>query len=576
MVLNDKDEKMRKKNFKPILLLLVLFAGLQFFISSDEPKEDLREQLAPVNPKFLRYVNNQSKGLAPNSVDMSHLRGPVEESVNTEYPSYYDLRDINLVTAIKNQGQYYNCWTFAAYCSLESCLLPHETVDFSEWHLAVYHGFDYRLENDEAGNSAMTTAYLVRWTGPVSERDVPYGSPIAREIVYAPARHIQRVIILPEREGPLDNNTIKYFVTTFGPVDFAYMWIGSGVNNANASVYYPDNHGQNHRLAIVGWDDNYPASNFSYTPPGNGAFFVKNSWGAQAGDGGYYYFSYYDMSIQDMRCFNNAEPINNYGTIYQYDPLGQTLTWGKVNSWGANVFTAQNDEPIKAVGFYATDANMSYQIQIYKKIHHNPPIGDSLKLTQIGGVTYPGYYTVRLNKSVSMSPGEIFSVVINFINSKNRFSVPVEVPIVGHSSYASANPGESYISNDGIDWMDMVDVFADSNVCIKAYSEYKNKVTISLGVERKTVRAWIIKREYADLYIDVENLENSLVSKFRINRSRNNESALLIKEFSPDELENGSIIIQDQYIERDSIYTYQVLGLGPDNLIICSSNIIKI
>ena len=80
----------------------------------------------------------------------------------------------------------------------------------------------------------------------------------------------------------------------------------------------------NHEVTIVGWDDNYAATNFhgaAGAPPGNGAFIVKNSWGTSFGDRGYFYLSYYDTSIQDVTAFT-AEPTSNYAAEYQYDPLG--------------------------------------------------------------------------------------------------------------------------------------------------------------------------------------------------------------------------------------------------------------
>lgn len=48
----------------------------------------------------------------------------------------------------------------------------------------------------------------------------------------------------------------------------------------------------NHAVTIVGYDDNYPASNFDSTtekgnpaqPEGNGAFLIKNSWGSELND----------------------------------------------------------------------------------------------------------------------------------------------------------------------------------------------------------------------------------------------------------------------------------------------------
>jgi len=46
----------------------------------------------------------------------------------------------------------------------------------------------------------------------------------------------------------------------------------------------------NHSVNIVGWDDNYAATNFSTPPPGNGAYIVKNSWGTGWGQQGFLRF----------------------------------------------------------------------------------------------------------------------------------------------------------------------------------------------------------------------------------------------------------------------------------------------
>jgi len=63
---------------------------------------------------------------------------------------------------------------FATYGSLESNLLPDATWDFSENNLKNTHGFDWSY--CDGGNGDISTAYLARWNGPITETDDPYNA----------------------------------------------------------------------------------------------------------------------------------------------------------------------------------------------------------------------------------------------------------------------------------------------------------------------------------------------------------------------------------------------------------------
>ena len=65
------------------------------------------------------------------------------------------------------------------------------------------------------------------------------------------------------------------------------------LNTDQVSYYMPDSKGMNHDIVVVGWNDTYSRYNFKNTPPGDGAFIIRNSWGPDWGEDGYFYLSYY-------------------------------------------------------------------------------------------------------------------------------------------------------------------------------------------------------------------------------------------------------------------------------------------
>lgn len=472
-------------NFKGLfssLLLISIVVGFTLNPVSSSFAQELR--LSPENPNFTQHqlqgalqqkltAEGNSFGYIPGPLDLSHMKGATVpwRSKVVGFPSQYDLRSQGKLTSVKDQGPCGSCWAFATYGSLESILLPSESLDFSENHLKNTHGFDWGF--CDGGNAYMSTAYLARWSGPVYESDDPYNpnsgnSPSG----LSPRKHMQGTLIIPDRAGPSDNDNIKQAVMTYGAVDTTMFYDDPYYSATYYAYYYDGASSSNHAVAIVGWDDNFDKTKFSPAAPGNGAFIIKNSWGMSWGEGGYFYISYYDSSVgAENFAFYDTESTSNYVQVYQYDPLGWVMSVGYSNTigWLANIFTAHGDEALSAVSFYTASVGSSYELYIYTNVTSGPRTG-TLAESKTGTISSMGYHTIALDSPVTITSGQKFSVVVKLTTPGYNYPIPVEYPYPGYASGATASAGQSYISSNGTSWSDLTTIYGDTNVCVKAFT----------------------------------------------------------------------------------------------------------
>jgi len=383
------------------------------------------------------------------------------------YPAYYDLRDHGKVTPVRSQDNYSTCWIHSAMASLESCLLPGALYDFSENNLADHMGSV--LDFEGRADARLSTAYFARWDGPVLERDDPYPRKGRSPEGLRPLRHVQEVLYLPDRTSALDNDALKWAVSTYGAVDTA-MAFEAGYNNSDTFAYYSSEAGLllDHRVTCVGWDDGFPASRFNEAPPGDGAFLIKNSWGTDWGAAGYFWISYYDANYgQEMAVFNGAESADNYDAIYQHDALGwsRSLGMGSDTAWFANRFHCAGSGTIRAVSFYTATTNSSYEVRVAGRVADVAAV----PVVAAGTVTLAGYHTVSLETPVAVTNGDVFVVAVRLTSPGRHDPIPLEAR-AGLISPRAAR-GQSYISSDGALWEDLVTRpgLADANVCLKAF-----------------------------------------------------------------------------------------------------------
>ena len=363
-------------------------------------------------------------------------------------------------------------------------------MNFSEWHMASHtyngaaNGFDWDTEDRDGGNHIISTAYLARWEGAVMEDDDPYPeysqsrpSKTAEE-----SYHVQNVDWLPKRESWDDNDEIKAALMENGAV-YTMMCIDWGCFSDGYTNYYcPEPIYYNgHAVTIVGWDDNYSRRNFkNATPPHDGAFICKNSWGEGAGEGGFFYISYDDANtgrLDSNAVVIGAQSNSNYNTIYQYDPLGAIGYLGfDDTTFAANVFpengkSLTQNEDLKAVSFYTYHKNTSYDVYIVTDYTNKNSIKNLTSPLASGVIKNSGYHTVNLDNSVSLKAGTRFAVVVKLDVPEECSYVYCEYPVEGYSSKARANADESYISYDGEDWADLTAYVDNANFCIKAFTD---------------------------------------------------------------------------------------------------------
>ncbi|MCQ2392432.1 MAG: lectin like domain-containing protein, partial [Kiritimatiellae bacterium] len=456
----------------------------------------------PLNPDFLAWQSNRTAGVVarstagmataggyrPSPFDLRDVAAAYAARMATNpvarafasIPSAYDSRERGWVSPVKDQGRYGTCWAHATMAALESWILKEDGVclDFSENNLVNRSGFDGGF--DVGGNGNMAAAYLLRWGGPVLEATEPYAPPssIGASVALPPVRHVQNVRWLLPRDNAMDNNAIKQAVMDCGAVMTDCYYDDGWRNSSTGGYYYPGEGGQNHAVTIVGWDDDYPVSNFrktGYTPAGNGAFIVKNSWGTSWGNEGYLYISYYDGALakNTSYAFPSAEPVGNYGKIYEYDPLGAVgrTGYGNETGWMANVFTATEGETLAAVGFYMVSPNTEYEVYVYKNCKAGDPRTGTLLCSQRGIHEHAGYVTLTLPQGVEVAAGEKFSVVVSVVSPGATLPLALEWAVAGYSSAATAHVGESFINLNPDNNYLWQDVSADGeNCCIKVYT----------------------------------------------------------------------------------------------------------
>ena len=471
----DSNYTISNSNFKGNQVNIYSFFDGKTAILKNNYYADGNNTLNQIDYRYTYEIKNIPIDYNPINFDLSLINA-----------SSFDLRDYGLVTSVKNQGRMGSCWTFATAAALESALLKATNGTLSvaisennERNLNL-HYYIHGGESEEGGNGDQGAVYFLSLGGLEEKYDLhdELGkiSPVFKDISkYYP----YEAIFIESRQDIYDNYRIKEALVKYGALAVSLLSPGVAPNdydNITHAAFSNKTDMSDHAVTLVGWDDNYSASNFKITPPGNGAWIIKNSWDTDWGENGYYYVSYYDASafIGDVPLVGFViAPEIPYNKIYQYDVAGgvsflrelskeltpeeiklpkkeliELLENRTIASNFTNTFVADGNDIISAIGTYFEKADIDYTIKISVK-------GREI-YTQNGKSTYGGFEIIKLDKQINVNKGETFSV--NLIAKKS--------PTVSSRNKIPANASIKYTKGKIVD--------LTSEGCIAAIKVYTN------------------------------------------------------------------------------------------------------
>lgn len=449
--------------------------------------------------------------------------------------SKYDLRDDVTTIRVKDQGSSKSCWTFSTLSVLETNLqkTKGEYADFSERHMnyatskTFLNGqinlWGYEREINDGGNPILALSYMTRGSGPILESDMEFSedesmidiSEIENKNV---VKKINNYVVFPSiykykmEDGSINytdgmengtiytedevlniRNKIKDHIVQYGGV--TAMTVSGSIfeeyynYNMDYPAYYSDNSmlEPNHQVTIIGWDDNYPVSNFSpyHRPKNPGAYLVLNSYGTDGNfKTGFYYISYEDFMVEASVVGIIDTSDVDYDNIYQHDPLGiasNIKISGESELYGANVFERNNPQRKEVIKEISISSQVDINCEVYvNNKNENLNSNELIKINNGIINLKSGYNTIKLDNPIELV-GDKFAVAVKYMANENDALIGIEAP--SSSKYwntAVSSNGETYIGSDLDNWVDLsqTDV-KNANICVKVFTQENDNGIIS-------------------------------------------------------------------------------------------------
>lgn len=338
---------------------------------------------------------------------------------------------------VRDQNPFGTCWAFAGTGSFEYAVdkKTGSNTDYSEEHmiqrLSKNGDTGYQITSkDTGGNEYMYSGYFTSGYGPVSDSLFPYDTTkstlqIIPSILNAKGNYratdVQFFKTTDDANGALNSetvNTVKQAVYNNGSATCGITWDSSMIQEDKVSYYNSDDNARNdsnHEVLIVGWDDDYSADHFEGVTK-NGAWLVRNSWGNNIGDNGYFWVSYQDKSLIPSCTIRSYEEVSDDDTIYNLDESGALypqVTYDGTSQVGfINSFSLKKREKLKEVTFYEAETGSQYQLfYVPVKDDGSLDIGNKQAITEKKTLDFPGYHTEKITKEINAKKAAIMVMI---------------------------------------------------------------------------------------------------------------------------------------------------------------------
>ena len=486
------------------------------------------------------------------------------ELVATAYVPYFYLKQNETVNneidlelpKVRDQGPYGTCWAFSAIGGMEIDLIAggeSVEINLSELFLAYFtaHNFDYPnggMGNDNitftvknpdeenyldiGGNNTLAYRILASLIGTTTEKDNPYPDwertdQDKEPTSYALAAQLTGAYLV----NPDEQEAIKDMIREHGSIGASIYMIsekdssvpvednkgnilGYAGYRSGTNALYGTYDGTNHDILLVGWDDDFPASNFlsGLQPPGKGAWLVRNSWGYNGyGMNGYFWISYYDVSIKNREltaydAIKDQSQMDEFAYSYDRAPYPYSYISRPKNNPAVvkQQFTVRGQEKIQAIGVETGNDHINISIKVTAGLELRTKTQTNLRR---------GFHRIQLDQPISLNADTVVTVEVTYTAGTSFTDEVILIPYqyVGQDSLGSASGRYTFTGGQDGGGFTVNDDNYRGDPSIKVYTKSNGGIPVTgiwFNSDALPSEAKINSRYKLDAHVIPENADN--------------------------------------------------------------------